>query len=75
VLAVRPVRWTGGARTVDHQASEKRAGEDGAEELKRPNGAATRKLDYVPGDGSKAGYLRARALARILMPACRSSVR
>jgi hypothetical protein len=58
VLAVRPVRWTGAARTVDYQACEKRAGEDGDEELKRPDGAATRKLDHVPGDGSKAGYLR-----------------
>src|SRR6476619_3500143 len=39
VLAVRAIGWAGAARAVDHQASEERTGEDGDEELKRPDGA------------------------------------
>jgi hypothetical protein len=58
VLAARAIRWAGAARTVDHQAGEERPGEDGDEELKWPDGAATGKLDHVPDDGSQAGYLR-----------------
>jgi hypothetical protein len=51
VLAVRAVGWADAARAVDHQASEERAGEDGDEELKRPDSAAARKLDHLTGDG------------------------
>jgi hypothetical protein len=58
VLAVGTVGGAGAARAVDHQASEERAGQDGDEELERPDGAAAGQLDHVTGQGSKAGYLR-----------------
>jgi hypothetical protein len=75
VLAFRAVRRAGAARPVDHQSSKESPGEDGDEELKRPDGAPARELDHVPGDGGKAGYCAARALARTLMLSCRSSAR
>ena len=58
MLAVGAVGWADATRAVDHQASEESAGEDGDEELERPDGAAAGKFDHVTGQGSKAGYLR-----------------